>query len=267
MPIIDEDSRNQLLSKSKSSNDGGKKRYSRKVKSKVANSVKEYNSIDMNKLFKEDVLTADVKVHGETDDYLVRMSFGGFLEILHDQVEKNNNELDLRSVTKALIIGFNKDDVYVSCNCPDFFYRFGYWATRNKINSGDDENRPSNITNPRDTLGSACKHVLLVLSNNSWLLKISSVINNYIHYMEQHYQKAYADIIYPALYGKKYEEPVQLTMFDDDKLATDKDIIDQSNEKGKSRTQFKTGNTQGVRFANSKDDKNQITVFDEPEDN
>lgn len=265
--ILNEDSRNQLLSKSKSSNDGGKKRFARRVKSRVANSVQEYNAIDMNKLFKEDVLTVNVRVHGETDEYIVRMSFGGFLEILRDQISKNDDRFDLRTITRALIIGFNKDDVYVNCSCPDFRYRFGYWTTMNKINSGDPENRPSNITNPKDALGSACKHVLLVLSNNSWLMKVVSVINNYTHYMEQHYQKAYADIIYPAIYGKEYEEPVQLTLFDKDELDTDADTIDKSNVYGKNRTQFQKGNTQGVRFASSGVDKNQTTLFDDDENN
>ena len=50
----------------------------------MANAVRDFNSIDMNKLFKDDILAVDVTVHGETDDYKVRMSFGGFLEILRD---------------------------------------------------------------------------------------------------------------------------------------------------------------------------------------
>ena len=85
--------------------------------------------------------------------------------------------------------------------------------------------------------------------------------------MEQHYQKAYADIIYPAIYGKEYEEPVQLTLFDKDELDTDADTIDKSNVYGKNRTQFQKGNTQGVRFASSGVDKNQTTLFDDDENN
>lgn len=264
--ILTEVSRNQLISKSKASRDGGKKRFARRVKSKVANSVREYNALDMNKLFKENVLTVNIKVHGETDEYVVRMSFGGFLDILRDQLERNNNQLDLRTISRALVIGFNKDDVYINCSCPDFRYRFGYWATRNDINSGAPENRPSNITNPSDKLGSACKHVLLVLSNNSWLMKVASVINNYIHYMEEHYQKAYADIIYPAIYGKEYEEPVQQTFFDKDELDTDTDTLDRANKFNQDRTRFQKGNTQGIRFASSGPDKNQTTLFDDDED-
>ena len=86
---------------------------------------------------------------------------------------------------------------------------------------------------------------MLVLSNNSWLLKVSSVIFNYINYMEKHYAKLYADIIYPAIYEKDYEEPVQMDMFADEEnpeLATDSDTIDTSNKYARTKTQFKKGN-------------------------
>lgn len=249
--ILREDSRNKLLSKSKSSVKG-KQRFDRRQRSKVANSVRQYNSIDMNKLFKENILTVNISVKGETDDYTVKISFGGFLDILRDLVGDNTEKLDLRNITRALITGFNRDDVYIFCSCPDFHYRFGYWATKNQITSGNPETRPSNITNPNDKLGSGCKHILLVLSNNNWLIKVSSVINNYIKYMEKHYQKLYADIIYPAIFDKEYEEPVQLSIDDvekDDTLQTDSDTLDTANKYNQARTKFQKGNQQGIRFA------------------
>ncbi len=258
--FLHEDSRTTLLAKSKRS-DKGFQRFKRRVKSRVANSVKQYNSIDMNKLFKEDILTVDVQVKGETDTYTVRISFGGFLELLHDQLRRQE-VLDLKAVTRALINGFNRDDVYIHCSCPDAQYRFGYWQTRNKVTSGDPENRPSNITNPDDNLGSACKHVLLVLSNTSWLLKVASTIFNYVNYMEKHYERLYTKVIYPAIYQKPYEEPVQLDMFDDDELATDTDTIDKSNVHAKTKNQFQAGNEYRFRPG---PDKDQIS-FDDLED-
>lgn len=261
-----EDSRTKLLTKSKSSVKG-KQRFNRRSKSKVANNVRQYNSIDMNKLFKENILTVNISVKGETDDYTVRISFGGFLDILRDLLDDDVNNLNLRNITRALITGFNKDDVYIFCSCPDFHYRFGYWATRNNLTSGEPENRPSDITNPKDTLGSGCKHILLVLSNNSWLIKVASVINNYIKYMEKHYQKLYADIIYPAIFDKEYEEPVQLSLddTDDNTLRTDSDTIDDANKYNQERTKFKKDNTQGIRFAsdNKNDDQMELPLDDE----
>ena len=255
---LHEESRKNLLSKSKQSNKGFQ-RFKRRVKSRVANTVKQYNAIDMNKLFKDDILTIDVQVKGETDTYVVKISFGGFLELLYDQL-KITNEFNLKAVTRALINGFNRDDVYIHCSCPDWQYRFAYFATKNNINSGDAENRPSDITNPDDMLGSACKHVLLVLSNTSWLLKVASVIHNYVNYMEKHYERLYQKIIYPAIWHKDYEEPEQLSLFDDeDELATDTDTIDKSNIHAKTKNQFKQGNEYRFRPG---PDKNQISIDD-----
>ena len=153
-------------------------------------------------------------------------------------------------------------------NCDDAKYRFDFWQTKTDINSGDKQEIPSNITNPDNTLGSACKHVLLVLANNSWLLKVASVVNNYIKYMEKNKQGLYADIIYPAIYGKAYEEPVQIDVFADeeeDELAgeEDTDTVSKAIDFGKKRTQFQKGNLQGVRFAKSSTDPNQITISGE----
>lgn len=253
-----EDNKVKLISKSKSS-PKGRQRFNRRNKSRVANSVKEMNSIDMNKLFKDGILSVNIPVQGETDNYVVNITFGGFLEILRDQI-KDKNEVDFRDISRACIIGFNKDDIFVHCSCPDAQYRFNYFATKNNYNSGPKELRPSNITNPHDTLGSGCKHVLLVLNNSSWIIKVASVINNYIRYMENHHQKLYADIIYPAIFGKKYEEPVQLNIEDDNtELATDTDTIDTANEYNKNRTRFQPGNKQGIRFA-PKEDEEQIDI-------
>lgn len=147
-------------------------------------------------------------------------------------------------------------------NCPDSQYRYSFWQTKNKVNSGDPENRPANITNPHDSLGSSCKHVLLVLSNTSWLLKVGSVIYNYINYMEKHYKKLYADIIYPAIYMKKYEEPVQLDIFDDNELSTDSDTIDTSNQYARTKNQFKPGND--YRFKPGID-RDQVSIDAQPD--
>ena len=172
------------------------------------------------------------------------------------------NEFNLKAVTRALINGFNRDDVYIHCSCPDWQYRFAYFATKNNINSGDAENRPSDTTNPNDMLGAACKHVLLVLSNTSWLLKVASVIHNYVNYMEKHHERLYQKIIYPAIWKKEYEEPKQLSLFDDeDELATDTDTIDTSNVYAKTKNQFKKGNTSGIRFISNRDDP-QLTIDD-----
>jgi len=258
---LHEDSRTSLLAKSKRSQKGFE-RFKKRVKSRVANTVKQYNSIDMNKLFKDNILTVDVVVKGETDTYTVKISYGGFIELLRDQM-KVTNELNLKAVTRALINGFNREDVYIKCSCPDNQYRFAYWQSKNQIISGDPETRPSDITNPDDTLGSACKHILLVLSNTSWLLKVASTILNYVKYMEKHYNRLYQKIIYPAIYGKPYEEQ-QLDIFGDDELMdTSTDTIDISNKYAIDKNKFQKGNP--YRFTkqdNAEEDGKQLTIDD-----
>lgn len=274
--ILTEDSRRQLIAKSKNADNyapwnraKGRNRYQRRTKSSVANSVKEFNSIDMNNLFKMGILTVNINVQGETNKYLVRISFGGFNEILRDFIEKNNGKLDLRSIIRTLAIGFEREDVYIHCSCPDWRYRMDYWAhkhgTASTSKPDDPLDRPAKITNPHDTKGAGCKHVLLVLNNNSWIIKVASVIWNYINYMKEYREKLYADIIYPSIYGKPYEGDAQLSLFDDEVVDdTGTDTLDTTNEYGRKRTQFQKGNKLGVRFA-PEEDKNQMS-FEETEE-
>lgn len=267
-----EDKRSELVAKSRRGQKerDGKNRYEKRIKSRVATSTKQYNKINMNQLFKDNILTVNIEVKGETNDYIVSISFGGFLDNVKEQLERNDGILDLKIILRALINSFNSDNVYIHCSCPDWKYRMAYWATIGDINVGDPENRPSNITNPNNNLGPGCKHVMLVLANHNWLIKVASVINNYIKYFEKHKQREYADIIYPAVYGKKYEKPVQLDIFDDgsNELDSETDTIDIANELGAKSGQFQKGNKQGVRFAPKNNDDRNISInVDNEEDN
>lgn len=219
----------------------GKNRWERKKWSKVANSTREFNSIDMNAFFKKDILTVNVPVRGETDNYIVKVKFEGVLNEIAKNVQANNNKLDYRIISQALSRIFNNQDIYVHCNCKDFQFRFGYWSTVQGYNSGQPENRPNRFTwtNSRDNMGAVCKHGNLVLANVSWLMKVASVINNYIHYAETYMQRQFADIIFPKIYGVKYPEALQLGMFDRMYLKHSKGVIDAINEFGSQRGRFK----------------------------
>jgi len=270
--------RAELLNKSKSADNytsdlsKGKNRYERRLHSKVKKSVKELNSIDMNKLFKDGILDVNLKVQGETDEYTVSLSFSNFLNDLHDQINKGTGKLELRFIIRALLTAFNHNDVYVHCTCPDFTYRFAYWLTINDINyikgeqtwKGDGGKDGKHWQNKDDTKGRGCKHILLVLANTSWLTRLASVIYNYVNYMEKHYQQMYADIIYPAIYEREFEE-TQLDMFSTDELSTDKDTIDTSNKWAKTKSQFKPGNE--YRFKKSDINDGEQLSIDELENN
>lgn len=263
MKILNEDRRNQLMAQGKrgEAEKDGYNRYQKRLRSKIANTVKNFNEIDMQSLFVHNILTVNIPVKGETDNYLVRIKFGGFLDFLRTQLERQNNILNLRAITVALTQAFNQADVLIGCSCSDFFYRFGYWSTMKGINSGPPERRPSKITNPKNNKGPGCKHVMLVLSNNSWIIKVSSVINNYIKYMEKYRKKDYADIIYPAIYGHKYEEPVQLSIDDSGQLDSSKEVIDTANAQGRVSGRFQAGNPYRYRPQN-RPNRNQVTIDD-----
>ena len=268
-----EDKRQQLINRAKHADNyalnnqfNGKNRYQRRLKSRVNRSVKEFNSIDMNEFFKNDILNVNVRVNGETNDYLVRIKFGGVLQNIQDSLQSGDKTLDVRLVVRALITSFNTNNVYIHCTCPDWLYRMSYWSKVNDISSEPENEQTTNgkrIVNPNDTKGPGCKHALLVISNNTWLNKVAAVIINYVKYMEKHNERLYADIIYPAVYGSSYDKDVQLSISDlddTDELDSSEDEIDISNKEASERGRFKPGNKQGYRF--SSDDANSNKQFD-----
>lgn len=139
---------------------------------------------------------------------------------------------------------FYVDSGVILHNC----YRQAYWASKNGTIAGDPEVRPSNITNPNDTKGGMCKHVAMVMSNNAWIMKVASVIRNYVMYMQKHMPDLYYKVIYPALYGEDYdsEEGQQVDIYDvtgdEHELDSSEDEIDTSNKWAKTKSQFKPGN-------------------------
>lgn len=272
--LLLEDKRSELLSQSKSGANYvpwnqyfGKNRYQRRLKSKIAPSIKHFNNIDMNKFFKTDILDVLIDVKGETNIYKVRMSFVGTLDEIHKELQKSGatQKIDRRLVLRALTKAFNHDDVYINCTCPDFKYRFKYWATKKNILIGDPENRPAKITNPNNDKGPGCKHIALCLSDASWLIKIASVIYNYINYMEEHDERLFQRYIFPAVYGKPYDE-YQMSVWDEDEeeMASDEEDIRRANEIARRRGQFQKGNE--YRFSKTQPGDDDQLTFDDLED-
>ena len=129
---LKEDSRSQLISRSKAganyalSNQGkGRNRYARRLHSKVAKSVKEFNSINMDKLFKDDILDVNIQVNGETSNYIVTFKMSGVMSNLQRELDPSK-PINFRDVTRALVRSFNGEDVYIRCSCPDWKFRFGH---------------------------------------------------------------------------------------------------------------------------------------------
>jgi hypothetical protein len=223
----------------------GKNRMDRKKYSKIANAVKSYNEIDMNKLFKQDILQVNIPVVGENDEYTVTIKIEGVVAEIQKNIKNNNNKLEFRTIIQALTKVFNTTDVYVKCTCPDFKYRFAHWNILKNVSVDDSSNDPGpgkGIANPNDDKGRGCKHILLVLANGSWMMKVASVIQNYCHFLSEKKPEAFLKLVFPKLYGVPADEAADNGIVaDNEDLETGKDLIDIVNEYGKNRGRFKKG--------------------------
>jgi hypothetical protein len=223
----------------------GKNRMERKKYSKIANAVKSYNEINMNLLFKQDILQVNIPVIGENDEYTVTIKIEGVVAEIQKNIKNNNNKLEFRTIIQALTKVFNTTDVYVKCTCPDFKYRFAHWNIVKNVSVDDSAHDPGpgkGIANPNDDKGRGCKHVLLVLSNGAWMMKVASVIQNYCHFLSEKKPEAFLKLVFPKLYGVPADEAAENGLVaDNEELETGKDLIDIVNEYGKNRGKFKKG--------------------------
>ena len=225
--LLLEKSRRELINQSKNADivkSYGTTRYDRKNKQHIYNSITNFNKVDMNALFKGNMLSFKIPVHGETDNYEVEVLFEGACEAIKREIKNNKNKFEYKCVYRALIDAINKQDIYISCSCPDWTYRFAYWATKDRYNGGRPEVRVADITNPNNTAGAGCKHTIAVLCNLDWAMKLATSISNYVEYMQENYEDKFARLIFPALYDMSYDDAVQMNLFGmDDELANSMD--------------------------------------------
>ena len=247
---LTEDTRTLLVSKSRSVGPykdqiRGKNRFERKKHSQIAKTVKQYNKIDMNQLFKQDILEVAIPVTGETDNYTVNVRMEGIVAEIARNIKNNKNKLEYRTIVQSITKIFNTANIFVKCSCPDYKYRFAHWNIVNNVSVDDSSKDPGpgkGIRNPNDDKGRGCKHVLLVLANGDWVMKVASVINNYIHYAEEKLQPAFLKLIFPKLYGVAFEDAAENNLLPDDfELETSTDIIDVINDYGRNRGKYAPG--------------------------
>lgn len=126
--------------------------------------AKDFNSVDFMELFESDTFTWKSRV----GDYIVTISFEGPFSSLYKEVGswsgKNRwKRIDLKLLTKCLSKALDEDDIYFDCSCPDFVYRFAFWATQADAKYGAQQNRPPRVRNVKNNKGYCCKHILSVL--------------------------------------------------------------------------------------------------------
>ena len=248
--LLLEANRTSLISQSRNAGEyknkeRGKNRFERKKYSKIANAVRAYNEIDMNSLFKQDILIVNIPVVGENDEYTVTIKLEGVVGEIHKNIKNNSNKLEYRTIIQALTKVFNTSDVYIKCTCPDAKYRFAHWNILKNISVDDSSKDPGpgrGIVNPNDDKGRGCKHMLLVLANGDWMMKVASVVNNYCHFLSEKKPEAFLKLVFPKLYGVPADEAEQNDIVaDQEELETGKDLIDIINEYGRNRGKFRKG--------------------------
>ena len=248
--LLLEDTRNMLVNKSRGAGtykdtSRGKNRFDRKRYSSVAKTVKQYNKIDMNRLWKEDILEVSIPVVGEKDSYTVSVKMEGVIKEIANNIKNNKNQLEYRTIIQALTKVFNSSNIWVKCTCPDYKYRFAHWNIINNVSIDDTSKDPGpgkGIANPNDDKGRGCKHILLVLANGDWLMKVASVINNYIHYAEEKLRQPFLKLIFPKLYGVTIDEASDKDLVPEEfELTSTTEIIDLINDYGRNRGKYKKG--------------------------
>jgi hypothetical protein len=247
---LDEATRTQLVAQSRNvgqykDQSRGKTRLDRKKYSKIANSVKSYNEINMNDVFKKDILQVNIPVVGETDEYTVTIKLEGVVAEIQKNIKNNNNKFEYRTVIQAITKVFNTTDVYVKCRCPDFKYRFAHWNIVKNVSVDDSAQDPGpgkGIANPNDDKGRGCKHILLCLSNGSWMMKVASTISNYCHFLSEKKPEIFLKLVFPKLYGVPADEAAENDIVaDEEDLESGKDLIDIINDWARNRGKMKKG--------------------------
>lgn len=246
---LTEETRGQLIAKSRNSDlyknkEFGKNRFERKRLSKVANQVKSFNQINMDKFFKQDLLELNIPVIGETDTYTVTIALEGVCAEIAKNIKNNNNKFEFKVVLQAVTKIFNSsNNVRVKCTCGDFRFRFAHQMILNGTNvDGTDKDPGPGKTGMANTQGRGCKHILAVLNNASWIMKVASVINNYVNYAQEHMQKAFMKLIFPKLYGMPVDAAIEADLVPEDtNLDTEKHIIDVINDWAKNRGKYRKG--------------------------
>lgn len=138
---------------------------------------KVYTNINLNQLVSEGVLECYIPM----GDYTCTVVFGYVLDKIIDELNRMDSpSINLQLIIRALARAYDESDLLVDCSCPDFYYRMSYWASKYGYKAGKMQTIPAKVRNPNDTEGAVCKHLTALLNNKTWLVKVASVVNNYL---------------------------------------------------------------------------------------
>jgi len=168
-------------------------------------SPKDFRTVDFVDLFDNDNFTWSTRVYGE-NNYIVTISFEGAFEYLKYKLAsmrgKNRwKRITINMVTEALSKSLDTEDLYVNCTCPDFLYRFSFWATQADCKYGVPQTVAPKVRNVRNNKGYVCKHILAILYGKRW---VRSAAKAWLDYM-----RANPDLTEYYIWGKKLKDEEQ----------------------------------------------------------
>lgn len=220
---LNEISRKDLVGKTKVQSPD---RYNKRLGYKASSG----SEVDVDSLISKDLLVARVPVK----DYYCIIAYNGIMNQLFDVLKKQPRpNVTLQSVIKAISQAIDKTDVLVDCTCPDFKYRYAYYASKFGYKYGKPETRPPKKTNPDDNIGAMCKHLTSLLANKRWLIKLATIVNNYIKQYADDIRKKYnlsEDEFIINTYGRPSKKTNRnIRMFNKEPEETDNSNTDNSN--------------------------------------
>lgn len=130
--------------------------------------------IDDDELFYNDRLI----IYSQVGDYICIVGVNDFSKSYKEILKKNRKPtVNLETTIRAVQLALDNEDIYVNCDCPDFYYRYSYVATKNGYKFGTPQDIPAPERNPKDNIGAVCKHLYRILNNKRWAVRSASMVN------------------------------------------------------------------------------------------
>lgn len=119
-------------------------------------------------------------------DYDVIIAFEGAFYELQQRTKGWGGVNRIKRITKKLLTecistALDTEDLYVSCSCDDFKYRFNFWLSQAGGKYGPLETRPPKVRNVNNNKGYVCKHILNALHGKRWVIAAASAWLEYIN--------------------------------------------------------------------------------------
>lgn len=160
-------------------------------------------------------------------DYEQKIELTSFLDRLRNRVMSSEYyKINVDNIRTLLRNCFSDLDLKVSCTCADWKFRLAYRASEEGYIYGEKEIRPAEKTNPKDTKGSLCKHLIRVLSNYSWLSFLSGVVYRYLKNHVDELAKAFGIPELKDYFARDYNKKQQPLK----EPQGDEDVVEESEE-------------------------------------